>query len=181
MVNDYAPGRWFPLVFGLVAGAGLLSTLLPMWSVSVHQADLEGSEVVRDNGGINLKLGFYDWVVSGRPVGAVLPLVLALAVAVAVAAALCVPDRIWWGVTAAAGLCAVIVVGATAIRPNSRAELTGRIGERMSPAEAAGIRDPAPMDVDVGAGLVLALLAVAVIGGLAAWQCLRPTDPTART
>lgn len=185
-MNAYAPTpsaptppaqRWFPLAFGLVAVAGLVSTLLPMWSIKVGERSLgrdftDYGDAVTDKGNVIVHVGFYDWVVSGRPVGAVLPLVLALAIAVAVAAALCVPDRTWWGITAAVALCAVIIVGGTAIHPKSTQEVTGQIAGEMSPSEAEGIRDPAPMDASVGPGLVLALLSVAVVGGLAAWQYL---------
>lgn len=183
MVGSYAPTvsarRWFPAAFGLVAGIGLLSTLLPMWSITVHSNAFRRGRsgtmqnpdgLAADQGNIHIHVGFYDWVVSGRPVAAALPAVLALAVAVAMAAWLWPPSRTLWGVTASAAVCAAIVVGATAVRPTSRQEVTGQVAERMSPSQLATIQHPAPMDVGIGAGLVLAILSVAAVGALAAWQ-----------
>lgn len=157
-----------------MAGLGLLSTLLPMWSLKVHPTaygrTAEGSDGPTAKGDITVHIGFYDWIVSGRPVGAVLPVVLALAAAAAVAALLAGPDRQLWAIVAAAAVCAVIVVVGTAISPDSKGEVTGPVAERMSRSDVATIEHPAPVDVAIGAGAVLAILATAVVGALAAWQ-----------
>jgi hypothetical protein len=171
--------RWLPAAIGVVALAGLLSTLLPMWSMGLPS--LRGSVVAlwfglgiggfpKSESEIEIHVGFYDWIASGRPVVAVAPLVLALAIAVAVAAVLAGPDRTQWGATAAAAMCALIMLGATAIRPQSARDITGPLADQMSHRDAAMIQNSGQTDVHVGAGLVLALVALALVAGLAGWQ-----------
>ena len=121
------PQRWLPAGIGAVALAGLLEHVAADVVDGPAGATRKVSLCVRPGiGGISKvrerysnHIGFYDWIASGRPVVAVAPL------------APCACDRHCggsgvggagtgpWGVTAAAAICALIMLGATAIRPQS--------------------------------------------------------------
>jgi len=169
--------RWLPVGIGAVALAGLLSTLLPMWSMSLPA--LRGSLVglgvgvmSKSANDIQIHIGFYDWIASGRPACAVAPLALALAVAVAVASVVGEPDRTMWSVAAGASVCALIILAATAIRPQSAREITGPLAAHMSRRDMVAIQNSGHVAANMSAGLVLALVTLAVVAGLAAWQFL---------
>ena len=98
------------------------------------------------------------------------PLVFALTLSVAVASAVARPDRRLVGATAAAAISALIMLGATAIHPKSSREVTGPLAGQMSRRDLAMIQNTGQPDVHLGIGLILAVVALALVAGLATWQ-----------
>lgn len=172
---------FLPLIIGAVGIVGLGSTLLPMWTLSLQADDLgivdydidEDGEFVsspRFDGAASVDIGFYDWILSAAPVAAIMPIVFALAIAVSAAALLCADDRRLWAATSVGALCAVFVVTATAIRPQWRHDVTGPLALELTHTDLRTITEPAPMDVGIGAGVALTLVALIAVGVLAGWQ-----------
>lgn len=173
------PPRWLPYALGVAGLGGLLTTFLPMWTTGLPS--LRGTIIALWFGigfggsatsanDVQINVGFYDWIASGRPVVAVAPLVFALTLSVAVASVLSGPDRMLVGVTAAAAISALIILGATAIHPRSAREVTGPLAEQMSRRDLALITNSGQTDVHLGIGLILAVVVLALVAVLAAWQ-----------
>jgi hypothetical protein len=176
-------GQVVAVAFGVVALAGFLCTLLPMWTLDVNPADFEGSgsqsriDVV--NGLIKIHVGFYDWIIAAAPVLALIPLALAVAVAVAVIQILRKGvDREMWGAAAAFALCALVLAAAVAIRPSSSAEVSGPLAQKLKPHDLP-LNQASGVDVGYGPGLIIALIALVAVCGIAAWQYVAAKDSEA--
>jgi hypothetical protein len=166
------PGQIVAIAFGVVALAGLLCTLLPMWTLDVNPADFErgryGSESDLANSLVKIHVGFYDWLISSAPVLAMIPLALAVAVAVAVIQIIRKgADREMWGASAAFAVCALVLAASVAIRPSSAAEVSGPLARELKPRE---LDQASGVDVGYGPGLIIAVIALVVVCGIAAWQ-----------
>ncbi len=167
-------GHVIAIAFGVVALAGLLCTLLPMWTLDVNPADFErgryGSESDLAGSLVKVHVGFYDWLISAAPVLAMIPLALAVAVAVAVIQILRKgADREMWGFSAAFAVCALVLAVSVAIRPSSVAEVSGPLARELGPRD---LDQASGVDVGYGPGLIIAVIALVVVCGIAAWQYL---------
>ncbi|MCV7044743.1 hypothetical protein H7J08_08645 [Mycobacterium frederiksbergense] len=152
-----------------------------MWSLTFRpgdygfdrsEFDLETGVVdVESIGGvISVDLGFYDWILSAAPVAAVMPLVFALTIAVSLTQVLRSADHRFWGAIAASALCAIVLVVSTAIRPQTRHAVTGPLARELSSDDLATLGQPAPVDVGLGAGFALTIVALIAVGVLGGWQ-----------
>lgn len=157
-------GQLVAIAFAVVSLAGLLCTLLPMWSLGVDPADFEetsyqsGVEVV--NGLIKVHVGFYDWIVSAAPALALIPLALAVAVAVALIQIVRKgADREMWGAAASFALCALLLAASVAIRPSSAAEVSGPLAQKLKPRDLP-LNQASGVDVGYGQGLIIAFTAL---------------------
>lgn len=165
---------WLPSAFmGLVALVGLGCTLLPLWTISADDEDLraglEEAGVRLGDSGVKLNVGFYDWgiVTSAATVVGLIPIALAVVVAIAVTQAVRGADRTLWAAAAMTVVCTLVLSVATAFQPVPSPEVTGPLARELSPGDLdAG----AGFDVGYGAGLIIALVALVVVLGIAAWQ-----------
>lgn len=160
-------------LIGVVALAGLLATLLPVWVVDVGEDYLLGPGEEGLGGTLVVALNFYSWVASAVPVFGLIPLALAAAVAVAATQLVRGVDRGLWGATAALMTITVVLAGTVALRPTPKTVITGELAREMSPDDLQRF-GPDSMDVPVsyGAGLMVALSCVLVVLVLATWQYL---------
>lgn len=162
------------IAFGIVALAGMLCTLLPMWTLTVNPADFQrnrfddGDDLA--NSLVKIHLGFYDWITKAPPVFALIPLALAVAVAVALIQILGKgADRLMWGASAALALCALVLTASVAIRPSTAVEVTGPLAREFGPRDLS-LNQASSTDVGYGAGLIISLITLVAICGIAAWQ-----------
>ncbi|OBJ72510.1 hypothetical protein [Mycobacterium sp. 1274756.6] len=165
---------WLPgALIGVVALAGLLATLLPVWVVDVGEDYLLGPGEEGLGGTVVVALNFYSWVASAVPVFGLIPLALAAAVAVAATQLVRGVDRGLWGATAALMTITVVLAGTVALRPTPKTVITGELAREMTPDDLQRF-GPDSMDVPVsyGAGLIIALGCVLVVLAIAAWQYL---------
>ena len=160
---------------GVVALAGVLCTLLPMWAVDLDPGDYSGYGVAGVDpelagSKITLHVGFYDWLTSTAPVLALIPIALAVAVGAAVAQAVrATPERTIWGAAAAFAFCALVLAASVAVSPSAAVEVTGELSRNMRPGEFTVDQDSS-LDVSYGAGLVISVIALVLVCGIAAWQ-----------
>ena len=181
-------GRLLAALVGVVALGGLFATLLPAWSLTVSPAsygsatyDLDEAELELLSAGIELHVGFYDWIASSAPAVAAVPLALAVVAAVALTTTLRGPDRTLWGVAAGFALSALVIVLATALRPASRREVTGPLARELDAGSGLSMGPESDLGVGAGAGLIVSGIVLLVVCGLAAWQyfATRRTELTA--
>lgn len=193
--RQYAPqrgpfvisGQMVAIAFGVVALAGLLCTLLPVWTLNVNPADFERnrSGVGRDaaNSLVKIHVGFYDWLISTAPVLAMIPLALAVAAAVALIQIFRKgAEREMWGSSAAFALCALVLAASVAIRPASAAEVSGPLAQRLGPRDLP-LNQASGVDVGYGPGLIIASIALVAVCGIATWQYIvtaKSTDAMSR-
>lgn len=168
-------GRPIAVVFGIVALAGVLCTLLPLWTITLNPDDYRGygvSDVDDEFAGsvITLNVGFYDWLTSSALVLALIPMALAVAVGVAVIQVVrAVPDRNLWGASAAFASCTLVLVASVAVSPSSTLEVTGQLSRELNPRDLT-VNQASSLNAEYGPGLIIAVVALVVVGGLAAWQ-----------
>jgi len=169
------------IAFGVVALAGMLCTLLPMWTLTVNPADFQrnrfddGDEL--GNSLIKIHLGFYDWITKAPPVFALIPLALAVAVAVALIQIIGKgADRLMWGASAVSALFSLVLTASVAIRPSSAAEVTGPLARELGPRDLP-LNQASSTDIGYGPGLIIALITLVAICGIAAWQYVVTSDP----
>lgn len=163
-------------VVGIVALAGVLCTLLPLWTLSVNPDDFRDYGISEPSGSsgslITLHVGFYDWLTSSAPVFAMIPMALAIAFAVAVVQAVRGDtDRTLWGASAAFALCTLVLAVSVAIRPSSAVEVSGQLSRRLTPGDLS-VNQGSSLDVGYGSGLIIAVICLVVVLGLTAWQSL---------
>lgn len=172
--------HYLPLIVAVIAVIGLAGTLLPMWSLTLQPGDFgfnryefdvdSGSVSAQSVGGlVSVSIGFYDWFISAAPVAAVMPIVFALTIALATAQWLSGSGRHLWGAASALSLCSIIVVAATALRPEARHTVTGPLVHALKSNDLAALNQPTPMDVSIGAGFIVSLVALLAIGTLTGW------------
>ncbi len=181
---------WLPAALTAVVGlAGLLCTLLPMWTVPVEPSDFQSDlqqeldgidpELMMD-GVIDIHVGFYDWLISTTPVVFVIPLALAVAVAVAVTQLVRGSDRGLWGGTGALVTVALLLALAVLVQPSAKVAVTGELADQLSERDLNQFDQTSQFDVGYGLGLILAVVALVVVLGLSAWQYFatgRPAKP----
>lgn len=168
---------WLPAaLMGAVALVGLGCTLLPMWTLAVNPADfrseLGGIDPDLADSTVDITLGFYDWGAANGNSAAIAMIPIALAVAVAIAVTLAVrgSDRTMWGAAAATALSSLVLSLAVVLQPATDLEITGPLGRELSPEDLGSLDTGSDLDVGYGAGLVIALIALVLVLGLAAWQ-----------
>lgn len=172
--------RFLPMVTGAVALVGLACSLLPMWSLTLRpgdygfdraEIDIETGVLDVDSVGgvVSLDVGFYDWILSAAPVAAIMPIVFALTIAISLTHVLRSADHRFWGAIAASAVCAIALVVATAIRPQTRHAVTGPLARELSSDALATLNQPAPMVVGLGAGFALTIVALIAVGVLSGW------------
>ena len=161
---------------GLIALLGLAATFLPMWTVAIQSSDMiAGGRELRELGiapmsaDVRLKVGFYDWFVSSQPAVAVLPLALAIAAGICLTALAAGVDRRLWAGAGLTALAALVIVMMTAIQPESRREVTGRLADEIS-LDNSYLNQASQVAVTVGPGLIGAGIAALVVAVLAGWQ-----------
>lgn len=161
---------------GLIALLGLAATFLPMWTVAIQSSDMiAGGRELRELGiapmsaDVRLKVGFYDWFVSSQPAVAVLPLALAIAAGIGLTALAAGVDRRLWAGAGLTALAALVIVMMTAIQPESRREVTGRLADEIS-LDNSYLNQASQVAVTVGPGLIGAGIAALVVAVLAGWQ-----------
>lgn len=181
---------WLPAaLMGVVALAGLLCTLLPLWTVPINPADFQSDlqreldgldEEMMMDGIINVDVGFYDWTVSTTPVVFVIPLALAVAAAIAVVQLVRGSDRTLWGAAAAMVVSALLLAVSALISPEASIEVTGPLADELSTGDLDDFSQGSGLDVGFGSGLVIAVIALVLVLGLAVWQYFaagRPARP----
>jgi hypothetical protein len=178
------PITWLPAaLMGAVAVIGLLSTLLPIWTLQVGLSDLSPGLTIMDGDDVEqtvgVSLGFYTWIVGNVPVAAVIPVTLAVAVAVATAQAVSGSNRTLWGGMAALAVCTLTLTASVAIRPNRTTSVTGPLAKEVS---MRGLRRTVGGDGDLGvglgSGLIVALICLISVLAIAAWQYVMSSRPS---
>jgi hypothetical protein len=168
-----------PALMGVAAAVGFGCTLLPLWTITLDSKDLEAglaeAGVRWENSDVVLKIGFYDWgiVTSSATVVALIPIALAVTFAIAVTLAVRGADRALWAAAAMTTVCTLALSAATALQPAPSREVTGPLARRLSLDD---LDTGGGFDVGYGAGLIVALVAMAAVFGIAVWQyiALRP-------
>ncbi|WP_179470124.1 hypothetical protein [Mycolicibacterium vinylchloridicum] len=178
------PITWLPAaLMGAMAVIGLLSTLLPIWTLQVALSDLSPGLTIMDGDDVEqtvgVHFGFYTWIVANVPVAAVIPLTLAVAAAVAMTQAVSGSNRTLWGGTAALAVGALVLTASVAIRPNRTTSVTGPLAKEVS---MRGLRRTVGADGDLGvglgSGLIVALICLIAVLAIAAWQYVISSRPS---
>lgn len=177
------PITWLPAaVMGAVAAIGLLSTLLPIWTLQIALSDLSPGLTITDYDDVeqtvDVNLGFYTWIAGNLPAVAVIPLTLAVAVAVAMIQVVSGSDRTLWGGMAALAVCALALTVLVAIAPDRATSVTGPLAKEMS---VRGLRrtvgGEGDLGVGLGSGLIVAMICLIAVLAIAAWQYVISSRP----
>ena len=194
-VHTKRPWSYFvPFAIGALALVGLATTALPAWSLSGQASDfgydkdvitqLESGGVAFSteplNGMATVHLGLYDWIVSAAPMAAMVPIVFTLALSTSIVQFLSGNDHRLWGSLSAIGVCALVVVIITSLRPVTYYDVSGPLAREMSLSDSSAVLgESSPLEGGIGAGLVIALAALLAVSCLAGWQYVmtsrRPT------
>ncbi|WP_131830357.1 hypothetical protein [Mycolicibacterium diernhoferi] len=177
--------RHLPWLVGAISVIGLIGTLFPMWSLNLAPRDFgfERSQLDIDDDGnftvetisglATVKFGFYDWILAAAPAAGLIPVVFAVTIATVVAQSLRRGASTMWAAVSAFSLCAIVVVSTTALRPQTRHSITGPLALELDDGNGlTSLNQPPSMDAQIGAGLVIAVVALVAVCGLTGWQYL---------